>query len=83
LAVVLPVSARLVILGIRKKLRHVKKYGGLSSYLYVELNNAGRRIGCDWGELSFTMETNHPVNLGIKSMGGTVYKRYRLYERDL
>ncbi len=78
-----PTSARLIILGIRKKFRHLKKYGGLSTYLYVAIQNAGQRAGFHWGELSFTMETNHPVNLGIKYMGGELYKRYRIYEKAL
>lgn len=78
-----PKSARLIILGIAKKFRQQKKYASLSAFLYVEMNNCGRRAGFEWGELSFTLEDNHPVNLGIKSMGGEIYKRYRLYEREL
>jgi hypothetical protein len=78
-----PKSARLIILGIRKKYRHVKKYGALSAYMYVELNNCAHRAGFEWGELSFTMEDNHPVNVGIKAMGGKLYKRYRFFEREL
>jgi hypothetical protein len=78
-----PKTARLVILGIRKRYRHVKKYAGLSTYLYVQANNAGKQAGFRWGELSFTLEDNHPVNLGIKFMGGKIYKRYRVYEKEL
>jgi hypothetical protein len=76
-------TARLAILGIRKKYRHVKKYAGLSTYLYVKMNEAGQRCGIKWGELSWTLEDNAPVNVAIKFMGGKVYKRYRLYERAL
>jgi hypothetical protein len=78
-----PKTARLILLGIRKKHRQMKKYAGLSTYLYVQMNNNGRRAGFEWGELSWTLEDNHPVNLGIKFMGGKVYKRYRLYEKEL
>jgi hypothetical protein len=78
-----PKSARLIILGIAKKFRQKKRYAPLSAYLYVEMNNSGRRAGFEWGELSFTLEDNHPINLGIKSMGGEIYKKYRLYEREL
>ncbi len=78
-----PKTARLLLLGIRKKYRQQKKYAGLSTYLYVQMNNNGRRAGIEWGELSWTLEDNHPVNLGIKFMGGKVYKRYRLYEKEL
>jgi hypothetical protein len=78
-----PKSARLIILGIAKKFRQKKRYAPLSAYLYVEMNNSGRRAGFEWGELSFTLEDNHPINLGIKSMGGEIYKKYRFYEREL
>ena len=78
-----PRTARLIILGITKKHRRQKRYAPLSMYLYAELSNCARRAGFEWGELSFTLEDNHPVNLGIKAMGGKIYKRYRLYEKEL
>lgn len=78
-----PTTARLAILGIRKKHRSVKKYAGLSTYLYVKMNEAGQRCGIKWGELSWTLEDNAPVNVAIKFMGGKIYKRYRLYEKEL
>jgi hypothetical protein len=78
-----PKTARLVILGIRKKFRNVRKYAGLSIYLYAKMNDAGKRLGIDWGELSWTLEDNGPVNVGIKFMGGKIYKKYRVFERSL
>jgi len=78
-----PKTARLALLGIRRKYRHVRKYAGLSTYLYVEMNRSGLRTGIQWGELSWTVEDNGPVNVGIKFMGGKIYKRYRVYERML
>ncbi len=76
-------SARLVILGIRKKHRHARKYAGLSLYLFAELNEGGKRIGIEWGELGWTLEDNAPVNTAIKLMGAKLYKRYQVFERDL
>ena len=78
-----PKSGRLIILGIRKKFRNVKKYAALSVYLYAKMNDVGRQTGCTWGELGWTLEDNHPVNVGIKMMGGKLYKTYRLYEREI
>lgn len=83
LKVARPRTARLIILGIRKKFRGMKQYGGLSIYLYVRMNRAGQKLGIEWGELSWTLEDNAPVNVGIKFMGGRIYKKYRLYERAL
>jgi len=76
-------SARLIILGIRKKFRAERKYAGLSLYLYHKLNESGRRNGYNWGELGWTLEDNGPVNAGIRLMGGKIYKTYRVYEADL
>jgi hypothetical protein len=76
-------SARLALLGIRKKFRAERKYAGLSLYLYCKLNDSGRRNGYNWGELSWTDEANGPVNAGIRVMGGKIYKKYRVYESAL
>jgi len=83
LKVVGPKTARLAILGIRKKYRNVRKYAGLSTYLYTKMNRAGRDLGIQWGELSWTDEDNGPVNVAIRLMGGKIYKKYRVYERAL
>jgi hypothetical protein len=76
-------SARLILLGIKKEFRNKKRYGGMSAALYVEMATRGAAVGYEWGELGWTLEDNRPVNLGIKMMGGEVYKRYRLYEKRL
>lgn len=76
-------SARLLILGIRRELRGVKRYGGLSTAMYVELVRRGSRAGYQSCELGWTLEENRLINLGIKAMRGKIYKTYRIYERSL
>jgi hypothetical protein len=83
LKVVGPKTARLAILGIRKKYRNQRKYAGLSTYLYTKMNRIGRDLGIQWGELSWTLEDNGPVNVASRFMGGKIYKKYRLYEKTL
>jgi hypothetical protein len=78
-----PRSGRLVILGIRKKWRHVRRYAGLSAYLYVEMNRSAHLLGMRDSELGWTLEDNAAVNAGIRLMGGRIDKRYRVYEREL
>jgi hypothetical protein len=78
-----PKTARLLILGIRKKFRNQRKYAALSIYLYAKLAQSGKKLGIKWGELSWTLEDNGPVNAGIKLMGGSIYKRYRIYEKAI
>ncbi len=76
-------SARLMLLGIKQKMRGIKRYGPLSTAMYAELAYRGIEHGFEWAELSWTLEDNRLINLGIKAMRGQVYKTYRLYERAI
>jgi hypothetical protein len=78
-----PTSARLILLGIRKKWRNVRKYAALSAFLYSELNEGGRKLGIREGELGWTLEDNGRVNAGILLMGAKLYKKYRVYDKPL
>jgi hypothetical protein len=79
-----PKSTRLMMLGLRRSVRqNVKRYGGLSAAMYVEVAKRGAAKGYKWGELSWTREDDAPINLGIRSMGAYVYKTYRVYKKDL
>jgi hypothetical protein len=78
-----PKSARLILLGIRKKWRYVRKYASLSAYMYAEMNEGGRKLGIREGELGWTLEDNGRVNAGIQMMGAKLYKTYRVYEKGL
>ena len=44
---------------------------------------AGRAKGIVKGELSWVLETNDLMVNGIQRLGGTLSKRYRLYEKGL
>ncbi|MEM9072129.1 MAG: hypothetical protein AAGE52_26725 [Myxococcota bacterium] len=76
-------SARLMLLGIKQKMRGIKRYGPLSTAMYAELAYRGIKHNFEWAELSWTLEDNRPINLGIKAMRGKVYKTYRVYERAI
>jgi hypothetical protein len=75
-----PKTARLCLLGIKKEYRSVKRYGALSLAMVAEIQQRGRRLGVEWGELSWTLEDNAPVNLLIRSMRAQLYKKYRVYQ---
>ncbi|MEZ4323927.1 MAG: hypothetical protein R3B40_01850 [Polyangiales bacterium] len=77
-------SARLILLGLRQEMRAKKRYGALSTAMYAELAYRGmKKPQYKWAELSWTLEDNRPINLGIKAMRGKVYKTYRVYEKAL
>jgi hypothetical protein len=79
-----PRSSRLILLGVRERYRkNVKRYGGLSAAMYVEVAKRGLAKGYKWAELGWTREDDAPINLGIRSMGAKIYKTYRVYEKSL
>ena len=78
-----PETARLMILGIKKQYRKQRRYAPLSLFLYARIHQGAKSCGVKMGELSWTLENNHPVNVGIKVMGGKIYKTYRIFEADL
>ncbi len=75
-------SGRLMLLGVKKEYRKTS-LGGLSLLLYTEMQKRCLKKGVEWGELSWTLEDNKAVNMGIGFMGGKHYKTYRVYEKKL
>src|SRR5204862_5211484 len=82
LKVARPRTARCLMLGIDQGARGFATLG-LSALLYVAMNEAGRRRGVEWGELSWTLEDNDAINRGIAATGAVRYKTYRVYEKAL
>jgi hypothetical protein len=78
-----PKSARLMLLGIRTDLRGKKRYAPLAMAVIAELVRRGLKQGYDWAELGWTLEDNRLINAAIRSMGATIYKRYRLFEKPI
>jgi GNAT superfamily N-acetyltransferase len=69
-------EARLMIMGVRRDYQRL----GLESFMLLETIKAGMRLGIVGGEMSWTLEDNHPINNTILKMGGRIYKKYRVYE---
>jgi hypothetical protein len=78
-----PRSARLLLLGIRKKFRNSRKYAPLSAFMYAEMNDGAKGLGIKEGELGWTLEDNGRINAGITMMGAKHYKTYRVFEKPL
>jgi GNAT superfamily N-acetyltransferase len=78
-----PKSARLMLLGIRTELRGKKRYAPLATAIIAELVRRGLKQGYQWAELGWTLEDNRLINAAIQSMGATIYKRYRLFEKPI
>ncbi len=72
-------SGRLFMLGTLKQFRNK----GIEAVFYYDTLQEGLRQGWDWGEMSWILEDNVLMRRGIESMGGTIYKTYRIYDYKL
>ena len=53
---------------------------GLAALLYRVTEDNAAKLGVEWCELSWELETNKAVNAFIDGIGGKLYKTYRLYQ---
>ncbi len=54
---------------------------GLSYLLYDELETRAKAKGYQWAETSWQLEDNEAINRFTASIGGRIYKKYRIYEK--
>ncbi len=63
---------------------HAYRHSGVAAGLYLRhLEEAAKPGAIEGGEMGWILETNKAMNRAMEGMGGTVVKRYRLYERAL
>lgn len=72
-------TVRIVILGVLKEYRSL----GIDALLYNETIERARRKGIKYGEASWILENNDPMNRACQMMNGQKYKTYRIYEKVL
>jgi len=70
---------RAIVFGVLKEYRHI----GISYLLYSELEKNAQKRGYEWCETSWQLEDNDAINNFTTSIGGRVYKKYRMYEKKL
>jgi GNAT superfamily N-acetyltransferase len=73
-------TVRIIVLGLLEEYRRT----GIDAVLYWEIGERAKARGVRWGEASWILETNDAMNHALQNtMRGTLYKRYRLYERAI
>jgi len=70
---------RVFALGVKPECRKM----GVGAVFYVDTLLVAKRRGYKWGEMSWILESNGPMNRAIQAMGGKVYKTYRVFKKDL
>jgi len=70
---------RAIVFGVLPEVQHT----GLSYLLYAELERRAINAGYQWAETSWQLEDNEAINRFTASIGGKIYKKYRIYEQKL
>ncbi len=70
---------RVGFLGVKPEYQHT----GVAAKMYEMHYDAAEATPQKGGEMGWILETNTPMNRGMEAMGGTVVKKYRMYERVL
>jgi GNAT superfamily N-acetyltransferase len=68
---------RVGFLGVKPEYQHT----GVAAKLYEEHFDMAEVRPQTWGEMGWILETNTAMNRGMEAMGGTIVKKYRMYER--
>jgi hypothetical protein len=75
-------TARVPLMGVRRRFQRGPMGAAISFSMIDRIRHPLHADGIGQVELSWILETNQGMNSMIESMGGDLYKRYRLYERD-
>jgi hypothetical protein len=75
-------TARVPLMGVRRRFQRGLMGAAISFSMIDRIRHPLHADGIGQVELSWILETNQGMNSMIESMGGDLYKRYRLYERD-
>lgn len=67
---------RILLLGVLPEYRGK----GIDAVLYDAITQAAKKKGNLYGEGSWILENNEPMNRGMRVLGGEVYKKYNVYE---
>ena len=78
-----PRTARIPLMGVKKRLHHTRMGPGLALSVVLALRPKALRLGIEEVEMSWILEDNEPMKNIAEALGGYVSKRYRVYEKEL
>ena len=71
--------ARIMVMGVI----HEYQKRGIDAIFYIRTFDAGTARGYTWGEMSWILEDNEMMKRAMETMGGKIYKTYRIYEMKI
>ena len=83
LKVKLPATVRVPLMGVRKDLHDTVFGPGIAMTLIHSMDAPTRRRGVTSGDLSWILKDNAGMRSILERLGGSVTRRYRLYEKSL
>jgi hypothetical protein len=78
-----PISARIPLMGVRRRFQDSLLGAALAFMVIGALQEPGLKRGVKKVELSWILEDNIGMRNIIESIGGWVYKTYRIYSKEL
>jgi len=78
-----PRTARIPLMGVRRRLHNTRYGPGLALSVVEALREPGLRMGLEEVEMSWILESNEGMKNIIATLGGRESKRYRIYEKRL
>lgn len=76
-------SGRIPLMGITRRWQSSMLGTALVYRLIGALREPARRAGIEQVEMSWILHSNRPMRQVIESLGGELYKRYRIYQKSL
>jgi hypothetical protein len=78
-----PTTARIPLMGVRREYQRTRLGPALAFMVINAVRPGGIRRGIRAVEMSWILEDNDGMRNIIETLGGSAYKRYRIYEKDL
>lgn len=78
-----PKTARIPLMGVRRRFQHTRLGPGLAFAVINALREPAIRNGIERVEMSWILEDNQGMRNIIETLGGRLTKRYRLYEKTI
>ncbi len=72
-------TVRIIVLGVLPEYQHT----GAAGVLFYETASRAKKLGYYYGEASWILEDNEPMNHSAQVMNGVITKKYRIYEKAL
>jgi GNAT superfamily N-acetyltransferase len=70
-------GCRVFTLGVKPEFRRL----GVGAVFYVRTMETVKRLGYRWGDMSWILDNNDAMNRAIQAMGGTIWRRWNMYEK--